>query len=98
MANVYNFPNPFSGSTTFTLQHNQLVPVDVEIKIYTLAGRVIETLRSRGVTSRFVRVPWNGRDRDGDELANGVYFYKVIVSTEDRQLSDESLGKLSILR
>lgn len=98
VSNVYNFPNPFSGSTMFTFQHNQLLPVDVEIKIYTLAGRLIETLETRGIRDRFVRVPWNGRDRDGDELANGVYFYKVIVRTQDGQLSDESIGKLSLLR
>lgn len=98
VVNIYNFPNPFSGSTTFTFQHNQLLPVDVEVKIYTLAGRLIETIEARNLTDRFVRIPWNGRDRDGDEIANGVYFYKVIVKTQDGQLSDESLGKLTVLR
>jgi len=98
VANVYNFPNPFSGSTTFTFQHNQLLPLDVEIKIYTISGRLIEALQTRGITDRFVRIPWNGRDRDGDELANGVYFYKVIVKTQEGELRDESLGKLTVLR
>ena len=96
--NIYNFPNPFDRSTTFTFQHNQLLPVDVKIKIYTLAGRLIESLESRSVADRFVRIPWNGRDRDGDQLANGVYFYKVIVKTQDGQLSDETHGKLTVLR
>ncbi len=98
VVNIYNFPNPFDRSTTFTFQHNQLLPVDVKIKIYTLAGRLIESLESRSVVDRFVRIPWNGRDRDGDVLANGVYFYKVIVKTQDGQLSDETHGKLTVLR
>jgi hypothetical protein len=45
-----------------------------------------------------VRVPWNGRDRDGDILANGVYLYKVIVRTTDGRFGSEVLGKLSVLK
>ena len=26
-------------------------------------------------------VPWNGRDRAGDRLANGVYLYRVELDT-----------------
>jgi len=26
----------------------------------------------------FNRIYWDGRDQDGDEIANGLYFYKVI--------------------
>ena len=46
----------------------------------------------------FVRVPWDGRDRDGDILANGVYFYRVLVSTADGRFSSEAIGKLAITR
>ncbi len=96
--NVFNFPNPFSSTTVFTFQRNSFEPIDIEVKIYTLAGRLIETLNAYSVTDRFVQVPWNGRDRDGNELANGVYFYKVITRSLDRASTAEVLGKLSILR
>ncbi|MGH2567142.1 MAG: type IX secretion system sortase PorU, partial [Bacteroidota bacterium] len=96
--NVLNFPNPFSSSTIFTFQRNSFEPVDVEVKIYTLAGRLIESLDVLSVSDRFVQIPWNGRDRDGNELANGVYFYKVITRSLDRQRTSEVLGKLSVLR
>lgn len=96
--NVVNVPNPFSRSTVFTFQRSSTDPIDVEIKIYTVAGRMIQTLESPSVTSRFVQVPWDGRDRDGSELANGVYFYKVIVKSLDRTNANEVLGKLSVLR
>ncbi|MCI0708260.1 MAG: type IX secretion system sortase PorU [Ignavibacteriae bacterium] len=96
--NVLNFPNPFSNTTTFTFQRNSFEPVDVEIKIYTLAGRLIESITVPSVADRFVQVPWNGRDRDGNELANGVYFYKVITRSFDRSRSIEVLGKLTVLR
>jgi hypothetical protein len=96
--NVFNFPNPFSGTTVFTFQRNSFEPIDVEVKVYTLAGRLVEQLHAYSVTDRFVKVSWNGRDRDGNELANGVYFYKVITRSIDRTTTEETLGKLSILR
>ena len=98
MANVVNYPNPFSHSTTFTFQRNSEDPINVEIKIYTVAGRLIQQLSSYSVTDRFVQVPWDGRDRDGDSLANGVYLYKVVATTDDGRTSKEEFGKLVIMR
>jgi hypothetical protein len=98
MVNLVNYPNPFSHSTTFTFQRNSEDPIDVEVKIYTIAGRLIQHLDSYAVTDRFVQVPWDGRDRDGDPLANGVYFYKVTARTEDRRMTKEQIGKLAIMR
>ena len=96
--NVVNFPNPFARSTTFTFQRSSTDPIDVEIKIYTVAGRMIQDLQSPSVTDRFVEVPWDGRDRDGNEIANGVYLYRVIAKSFDRSSTSEALGKLAVLR
>lgn len=93
---VYNFPNPVSSTTMFTFQHNQLSPIDVEIKIYTVAGRVIQSLERNAVTTRFVKIPWDRRDTDGDLVGNGVYFYKVIAKTLDGKYSSEAIGKLAV--
>jgi hypothetical protein len=98
VSNVVNYPNPFARTTTFTFQQNQAVPIDVEIKVYTLAGRVVRVLRSPGISDRFVQLNWDGRDEDGDELANGVYIYKVIARTVDGASATEALGKLSVLK
>lgn len=98
VSNVFNYPNPFARSTTFTFQQNQPTPIDVEIKIYTLAGRLVKVLRAPGVANSFVRITWDGRDEDGDVLANGVYLYRVVAHTVDGGKSTESLGKLSLLR
>jgi hypothetical protein len=98
LQNVYNYPNPFGGETVFTFQHNQGVPIDVEIKVYTVAGRLIAQLRQYSVTDRFVRVPWSGRDDDGDRLANGVYLYKVVARTVDGEFTSEALGRMAVMR
>ncbi|HZV12435.1 MAG TPA: type IX secretion system sortase PorU [Candidatus Kapabacteria bacterium] len=99
VANVMNIPNPFSNNgTTFTLQQNQTVPVDVLIKIYTVAGRLIQTLEDDGITQHFVTIPWDGRDRDGSTIGNGVYLYKVIVKTDDGLQTNETIGRMAVLR
>jgi hypothetical protein len=98
VVDVMNYPNPFTKSTAFTFRHNQAVPVNATVKVYTVAGRLIQTLEAFGVTEPFVKIPWDGRDRDGDELANGVYLYKLIVRTVDGRFTSEVLGKLAIAR
>ena len=98
LSNVFNFPNPFSSSTVFTFEHNQIAVVDAEVKIYTVAGRLIQSLKKTGISDHFVQIPWDGRDRDGDIIANGVYLYKVVARTEDSRFGGEALGKLSILK
>lgn len=98
MYQVFNFPNPISQSTVFTFQRNSSEPIDVTVKIYTVTGRFVAEVKSVSVLDRFVRIPWDARDRNGDVLANGVYFYKVVTNSLDRQMSREALGKLTVLR
>jgi hypothetical protein len=95
---VFNYPNPASNGTFFTLRHNQLTPVDVTIKLYTMAGRRLHSLAVANVTDHFIKIPWDLRDADGDPLANGIYLYKVLVKTADGRFSGESYGKVSILK
>lgn len=95
---VMNFPNPVAKSTAFTFKHNQSIPVKTTIKIYTVAGRLIQTLEKPSASDQFVSIPWDGRDRDGDVLANGVYLYKVLVQTVDGRFSSEVLDKLAIAK
>ncbi|MDI6766526.1 MAG: type IX secretion system sortase PorU [Bacteroidota bacterium] len=98
LSNVFNYPNPFSRSTYFTFEHNQVSSIDVEIKIYTVAGRLIQLLKHSNVIDQRVRILWDGLDKDRDALANGVYLYKVIAKTHDRRFTSEALGKLSVLK
>ncbi|MEK7264333.1 MAG: type IX secretion system sortase PorU [Bacteroidota bacterium] len=98
LQDVYNYPNPFSKDTYFTFLHNQTSPIDVEVKIFTVSGRIIQTLKNYNINDSFVRVHWNGHDYDGNEIANGLYLYKIIAKTTDKKFTSESLGKLSIIR
>jgi hypothetical protein len=96
--NVYNYPNPFSGKTTFTFQQNLNKTFDVKIKIYTVAGRLIKVIDSYGVHEKYVTIDWDGKDADGSLIANGVYFYKVILKSTDDSFSQSVIGKLAVIR
>lgn len=98
LSNVFNFPNPVRTNTVFTFQQNQLVPIDAEVKIYTVAGRLIQSLKRTNINDSFIQIPWDGRDKEGDALANGVYLYKIIARTQDSRFTSEALGKLSITK
>lgn len=95
---VYNYPNPFVSNTTFTFQQNLTEPIDVKIKIYTIAGRMIREIEKNNIVQKFVKVDWDGRDGDGDFIANGTYLYKIIVKTTDGAYSESVLGKLAVIK
>ena len=94
---VYNYPNPTSGETYFTFKLTQ-VPDEMQIKIYTIAGRLIKEieLNSSELKFNFNKIYWNGRDEDGDSIANGVYLYKVIMQAGD--VSQAITQKLAIVK
>jgi hypothetical protein len=78
---VYNYPNPFKDKTDFTFEVRGVIPPEeLKIKIFTVAGRLIKEIILPGSSLQigFNRIPWDGLDQDGDEIANGVYFYKII--------------------
>ncbi|MDA0986915.1 MAG: type IX secretion system sortase PorU, partial [Bacteroidetes bacterium] len=98
LSEVFNFPNPAKSSTRFTFHHNQLEPIDVEINIYTIAGRLIKKIELQTFSDRFVNIEYDCRDNDGDDLANGIYIYKLNATTIDKQLQNEAIGKLVIMK
>ncbi|MDZ7265444.1 MAG: type IX secretion system sortase PorU, partial [candidate division KSB1 bacterium] len=72
---VMNYPNPFAGTTAFTFWANQAC--EVKISIFTVAGRLIRALNHLKAEPGFNHFTWDGRDEAGDELANGIYLYKI---------------------
>ena len=93
---VINYPNPFSDETTFTFQYQSPNGIgEATIKIYTVYGRLIREIRDTA-RAGFNKIAWDGRDEDGDLVANGVYLYKVVVDDGEKTL--EKIEKLAITR
>ena len=97
LLNVYNYPNPFSSDTYFTFKLTT-IPEELKIKIFTIAGRLVKQfdVKSSELNYDFNRIYWNGRDQDGDLLANGVYLYKIITAKSGKVKT--KIQKLAIVR
>jgi len=96
---VIPYPSPTQGPMDFTFRVTGAEPPErARIKLYTVAGRLIGELEANPLDLRigFNRIAWNGRDADGDALANGVYFYKLIVAQGGEQT--EFVGRFAVLR
>ena len=99
LRDVLNWPNPMKDNTYFTYFLTQPA-AEVHLKIFTLTGKQVYSLEGLdtgyGFRSNKTR-SWDGRDAMGHELANGVYFFKVIAKSAAGTRS-EKVGKLVILR
>lgn len=70
-----NYPNPFNLSTT--IEYTVAEPCDIQIKIYNLFGREVHVLVNEYKLAGKFSVTWDGKNAEGNELANGIYFYKL---------------------
>ena len=95
LKNVVNFPNPMQGETWFTFQ-TSAVSGSVVVDIFTLTGRRIKSLDYQFSDLRLHKIYWDGRDANGNSLANGTYLYKVKMKSGDTTRT--VLEKLVILR
>ncbi|MFO8129231.1 MAG: type IX secretion system sortase PorU [Bacteroidales bacterium] len=100
---VLNYPNPFTTRTEFFFEHNQPgSTLEVLLQVFTVSGKLVFTYNDMLTTAGFRAGPipphgWNGRDDFGDQLARGVYLYKLSVRTMDGSYADK-LEKLVILK
>ncbi len=95
IAHLLNVPNPMHTDTVFTYNLAQ-APDQVTVKIYTVSGRLIRTIEDASARRGYNETDWDARDENSERLANGVYFYKVIVETDGHKI--EKIGRLAILR
>ncbi len=97
---VLNYPNPFTTSTEFFFEHNQVCDqLQVQLQIMTISGRLVKTINTTVASEGFRSnaIHWDGRDDFGDQLAKGVYVYRLVVKTSDGKKA-EKLEKLVILK
>ena len=96
LSEVMNYPNPLQRSTHFTFLLN--TDAEVKISIYTVNGRLIQTIDGIQGKPGYNQIPWDGQDADGDVLANGIYLYKIVARgmlNGDEQ-SVHTIGKLAV--
>lgn len=114
VTNFYPYPNPFSTSVRFVFTlTGSVIPDGIMIRILTVSGRVVRTITQDEIGAVHIgnnqtEYAWDGRDEFGDQLANGVYLYRVTLeingekvdlrpSAGDRGFKN-GYGKLYLLR
>jgi hypothetical protein len=96
---VLPYPNPAKAGCRFTFMLSR--PADVRVRVYSLAGRLVRDLGFRPGDFGYNEIAWDGRDRDGNAPANGVYLFAVTAQVDEgpaRQQRVTVRDKLLILR
>jgi hypothetical protein len=99
----YVVPNPYVGAASFEpgrfatngrgerrLEFRGL-PQNCTIRIYTVRGDLVQTLRHDGSTNGYV--PWDLRTKDNLDVAPGLYIYHV-----DAGAYGSFIGKFAIIK
>jgi len=70
-----NYPNPFNPTTTiqYELPENSFV----NIRIYDLKGRLVNTLVGKDHTAGYKAIKWAGVDDKGKPVSAGLYLYTI---------------------
>jgi hypothetical protein len=76
---MQNYPNPFNASTTIRFSLSDRT--EVKISVFNITGQLVTTLLSQEKGPGSHVVVWHGRNEEGMEVGNGVYFYRI--STAD---------------
>ena len=114
ITHFYPYPNPFSTSTRFifTLTGSQ-IPDEIKIQIMTVSGKIVreitqDELGPIQIGNNISDFAWDGKDEFGDQLANGVYLYRVLARINGKALDlrasagdrgfTKGYGKLYLLR
>ncbi len=85
---LQNYPNPFNPSTTIEFSLDRATRV--EIKLYTLTGRLIRTLVNQHYTRGRHLVQWYGKNEQAQNVASGIYIYEMTVGNQ-RQIRQLTL-------
>jgi hypothetical protein len=93
---LYNYPNPMRDRTSFIFSINENeTQGNFAIKIYATSGRLIRQISS-ATQPGMNTIEWDGRDDDGDFVANGTYLYKLVF--EGSTVNKTETKKLVVLR
>ncbi|MFQ6113084.1 MAG: FG-GAP-like repeat-containing protein, partial [bacterium] len=87
---VYNYPNPTEGNQT-TIRYSLNFPAQVKIKIYDLAGELIDELTGTGFAQTENEVQWQL-----DNIESGVYLARVEAIGDGKR--DVAIFKIAVVK
>jgi hypothetical protein len=75
-----NYPNPFNPSTSISFGLEQ--PGYGSLTVHNVRGQEIARLVSGSFAAGRYSYQWNGRDHAGQQVASGIYFYRLNVNDQ----------------
>jgi hypothetical protein len=73
---LQNHPNPFNPATTIGFELTR--PADVTLSVYDPSGAFVAAITRGRYAAGPHEVRWNGTDARGENVASGVYFYRLV--------------------
>jgi subtilisin-like proprotein convertase family protein len=95
-AMTQNYPNPFNPTTN--IAYNLPQDAKVNMHVFDLLGRHVATLVNGSQMAGKYIVNWNGRGDNREEVASGIYFYRLEASTADGAKPFVSTKKMILSR
>lgn len=90
-------PNPFDGQSTL-LYRLTAAAQRARLRIFTTSGREILEVDDLPALKGQRHYVWDGRDADGDPVANGLYFFELAVWDDQNRRADRRIDKLVRVR
>lgn len=87
-------PNPVSDTGHFTFVLSRAS--EITVRVYTLAGRLVQVLEEPFARAGYNQIFWDGRDADGRILSNNTYLYTV--TADDGEAQARVKDKLIVYR
>ncbi len=72
-----NYPNPFNPITRIQYTVGNKKAKFVALRIYNVLGQLVRSLVNEPQEAGTYEVIWDGRDDIGNEVASGIYFYRL---------------------
>ncbi len=88
---LMNYPNPFNPETTIAFYVPQAGKV--ELGVYNVKGQKVKTLINEKCEAGEQQVIWQGTDSAGRKVSTGVYFFRLDIEGQRRQLRKSVLMK-----
>lgn len=76
---VKHYPNPVSYSAKSLINFNISLPEasEVELNIFNVKGQKVANITKSELTKGEHNIVWDGRNKNKNYLANGIYFYQL---------------------
>ena len=92
VTDAHSYPNPFSDRTRLVFRLSE--PGDVRAEVFDISGRRVRVLHQGSLGAGRHELPWDGRDENGSDAANGVYLYRIWAASG----SEAAAGRMVMAR